>query len=434
MNYSLIKEIRARQVGGFVNDSGLFRPEVAEHRRTRLYGEIVLTQPISTRLMVLALFAIIAIAATWVSLGTYARIETVQGILVTDMPSAKVVAISPGVVIELNAKEGQVVKQGDRLAVINLDRSVASGTPVTGRSLDALEARRRLTQQQVGLARRRASSERERLNTVIGNAEQQALSFRDQITLQEQVVASNQQLFDQISKVVERGFVSKVDYERRRQTLIGSQQQLASLRQQLSARVSEASQARSQINSIAAETAQGAVEIESSLQGIAQQQAQLEGEQGYVITAPISGRITALQTAKGRTANPNVPMMVIVPEGSELKAELYAPTRAIGFVKKGQETRILFDAFPYQRFGSFGGKVESVSRTIIDPRETEVPIKLEEAVYRIAVKLDKQDVIAYGDKIDLQPGMTLNANVVLERQSFLSWLLQPLNAVLKRSA
>lgn len=417
-----------------MNDSGLFRPEVAEHRRTRLYGEIVLTQPISTRLMVMALFAIIAIAATWVSLGTYARIETVQGILVTDIPSAKVVAVAPGVVIELDAKEGQVVKQGDRLAVINLDRSVVSGTAVAGRSLDALELRRKLTQRQLGLAQNRASSERERLNTVIGNAEQQALSFRDQIVLQEQVVASNQQLFDQISKVVERGFVSKVDYERRRQTLIGSQQQLASLRQQLSARISEASQARSQINSIAAETAQGAVEIESSLQGIAQQQAQLEGEQGYVITSPISGRITALQTAKGRMANPNVPMMVIVPEGSELKAELYAPTRAIGFVKKGQETRILFDAFPYQRFGSFGGKVESVSRTIIDPRETEVPIKLEEAVYRIAVKLDKQDVIAYGDKIDLQPGMTLNANVVLERQSFLSWLLRPLNAVLKRSA
>jgi membrane fusion protein len=217
-------------------------------------------------------------------------------------------------------------------------------------------------------------------------------------------------------------------------TLISSQQQLAGLQQQLSARMSDAEQARSQIVSISAETAQGAVEIQSSLQGIAQQQAQLQGEQAYVITAPIAGRITTLQTAVGRTANPNVPLMVIVPDGSELKAELFAPTRAIGFVKPGQETRILFDAFPYQRFGSFGGKVERVSRTIIDPRETEVPIKLEEAVYRVNVRLEAQKVDGYGEAVPLQPGMTLMANIVLERQSFLDWLLQPLNAVTKRTA
>lgn len=412
----------------------MFREEVAEYRRTRLHGEVVLTLPMSTRIMVGALFTIIAMSLTWVVLGTYARIETVPGILVTDAPSAKIMATIPGIVTELSAREGQLVEKGERLAVINLDRRVQSGQVVAGRSLDALEARRKLTLRQIIWGEKRASAERERLNSIIGSSVMQSISLREQIVLQEQVVASNQQLFDQISKVVERGFVSKVDYERRRQTLLSSQQQLAGLRQQLSARMAEADQARAQISSITAQTAQGVVEIETSLQGIAQQQAQLEGEQGYVITAPISGRVTALQTATGRTAIPNVPLMVIVPEGSALRAELYAPTRAIGFVKKGQETRILFDAFPYQRFGSFGGKVDHISRTIIDPRETEVPLKLEEAVYRIAVTLDKQDVTAYGDKIDLQPGMTLQANIVLERQTFLSWLLQPLNAVLNRSA
>lgn len=412
----------------------LFREEVSEHRRTRLHGEVVLTQSLSTKIMVLALFAVIAIAATWISLGTYARIETVPGILVTDIPSAKVVAIAPGVVTELTAKEGQLVKQGDRLAVINLDRKVAGGAAVADRSLDALEIRRNLAEQQIGLSQRRASAERDRLNTVIGNAEQQAMSLREQIVLQEQVVASNQQLFDQISKVVDKGFVSKVDYERRRQQLISSQQQLAGLKQQLSARMADADQARSQMASITAESAQSANDIQSNLQGLAQQQAQLEGEQAYVITAPISGRITALQTAQGRTVNPNVPLMVIVPDGSKLKAELFAPTRAIGFVKPGQETRILFDAFPYQRFGSFGGRIEAVSQSIIDPRETEVPIKLEEAVYRVNVRLDAQMVEGYGEAVALQPGMTLRANIVLERQSFLDWLLQPLNAVTKRTA
>jgi membrane fusion protein len=383
--------------------------------------------------MVGALFAIIVIAGLWVALGTYARIETVPGILSTDIPSAKVIATMPGVVTELNAQEGQLVKQGDRIAVINLDRRAATGENVASRGLEAVAIRRQLTQAQVGLSSRRAAAEQERLNTIISSADQQAISLREQIGLQEQVVASNQNIFDQIAKVVERGFVSKVEFERRRQTLISSQQSLASLHQQLSGRMAEAGQARTQIISIAVESAQGVSELESSLQGLAQQQAQLEGEQGYIINAPIAGRITALQTAKGRTVNPNLPLMVIVPEGSKLKAELYAPTRAIGFVRKGQETRILFDAFPYQRFGSSGGKVQSVSRIVIDPREAEVALKLEEAAYKVTVLLDRQVVDAYGERVTLQPGMTLQANIVLERQSFLQWLLKPLNAVLKRT-
>jgi membrane fusion protein len=413
---------------------GLFREEVSEYRKARLHGEVVLTQPLSTRIMVSALFGIIAVVGTWVSLGTYSRIETVLGILVTDIPSAKVVAIAPGVVTALTAKEGQFVNKGDRLAVINLDRKVEAGSAVAGRSLDALEARRQLTEQQIELSQRRASVERARLNSIVDNATQQSVSLRQQIALQKQVVKSNQQLFDQISNVVERGFVSKVDYERRRQQLISAQQQLAGLEQQLSARIGDADQARSQILNISVETAQGANEVQSSLQGIAQQQVQLEGEQGYVISAPISGRITALQTALGRTVRQDVPLMVIVPDNSQLRAELYAPTRAIGFVKNGQETRILYDAFPYQRFGSFAGKIMSVSRSIIDPRETEVPIKLEEAVYRVSVSIERQDIEGYGASVPLQAGMTLKANIVLERQSFLDWLLQPLNAVSKRTS
>jgi membrane fusion protein len=130
---------------------------------------------------------------------------------------------------------------------------------------------------------------------------------------------------------------------------------------------------------------------------------------------------------------PATPMMIIIPEGSRLHAEIYAPTRAIGFVKPGQEVRLLYEAFPYQRFGSFQGKVTRVSRTVIDPRELTAPLKAEEPVYRIEVALDRQSVEAFGDRLALQPGMTLSANLILDRRSFLDWLLQPLNAVMMRS-
>lgn len=411
----------------------LFRSEVVQAGRDRLHGEVVFTQPLSTKLFASALFAIIAIAAVWISVGTYARIETVPGILVTDVPSAKVVPQQPGVVVDLKVKEGDIVEKGDPLLVIDSDRETVAGGEVAGRSIGAIEQRKQLMQTQMALAGSRAAAERSRLATVISAAEEQVRSLSEQIALQEQVVASNKQIFDQISAVVERGFVSKVEYERRRQTLLSSQQTLANLRQRRTASLSDAAQARSQLDSVAIDAEQGISRLNESLQTMTAEQARLEGEQSYVVTAPISGRVTALATGQGRSATNSRPLMVIVPTDAKLTAELYAPTRSIGLVEKGKETRLLYDAFPYQRFGSFGGSVNSISRIAVDPRETEIPFPFEEPVYRVRVQLDEQTVNAFGEPAPLQAGMTLKANIVLERQSFLSWILQPLNAVLNRT-
>ena len=173
--------------------------------------------------------------------------------------------------------------------------------------------------------------------------------------------------------------------------------------------------------------------VRVSAESVAQQRAQLRGAQAYAIVAPISGRVAALQTALGRTVEPSVPLMEIVPEGSPLRAHVYVPTRAIGFVRLGQEVRLLYDAFPYQRFGSFNGRIVGIARTVIDPRQLAVPLRFEEPVYRIDVAPEAQTVGAYGERQPLQPGMTLTANLILDRRSFGDWLLQPLNAVLRRN-
>ncbi|WP_299196491.1 HlyD family efflux transporter periplasmic adaptor subunit [uncultured Erythrobacter sp.] len=411
----------------------LFRKEVVEATQDRLHGEVVFTQPLSTKLFAGALFVILAIAAIWVSVGTYARIETVPGILVTDIPSAKVIAPQPGVIVELNVVEGQLVDQGEILLVINSDRQTAAGGDVASRGIGAIEARRQLSEAQVVLAGSRASAERSRLTAMIASAEDQAASLGEQIALQEQVVASNQEIFDRVVEVVEQGFVSQVEFERRRQTLLSSQQSLASLQQRRSAHLSDATQARSQLASVNIDAAQGISQIQGNLQSMLSEQARLEGEQSYVIKAPIAGRVTALTTGEGRAAATARPLMVIVPTDAQLQAELYAPTRSIGFVEPGEETRLLYDAFPYQRFGSFEGRVASISRIAVDPRETEIPFPFEEPVYRVRVNLDQQRIEAFGEPAPLQPGMTLQANIVLERQSFLAWILQPLNAVLNRT-
>jgi membrane fusion protein len=136
-----------------------------------------------------------------------------------------------------------------------------------------------------------------------------------------------------------------------------------------------------------------------------------------------------LQATVGQFADPRQLQMEIVPTESVLQAELFVPTRAIGFVQPGQQVRILYDAFPYQQFGAYSGTVLSISQTILTRSDTSGPIELKEPAYRVKAALDRPDIDAYGKKIPLQADMLLRADIIIEKRSLISWLLDPLLSV-----
>jgi membrane fusion protein len=101
------------------------------------------------------------------------------------------------------------------------------------------------------------------------------------------------------------------------------------------------------------------------------------------------------------------------------------PARAIGFIEPRQPVRLAFDAFPFQRFGFYGGHVETVSRTLLRPAEVVGPIMLHEPSYRVTVVLDRQAITAFGRDFPLAADMTLKADIVFDRRSLMEWLLEP---------
>jgi membrane fusion protein len=115
-----------------------------------------------------------------------------------------------------------------------------------------------------------------------------------------------------------------------------------------------------------------------------------------------------------------------MPLDSPLQAVLFVPTRAIGFIRGGQKVRLLYDAFPFQRFGAYPGHVVSVSKTILAKGDVAAPIQLEEPAYKVIADLDRPDVDVHGQKILLQAGMLLRADILLEKRPLVRWLLDPI--------
>ena len=169
--------------------------------------------------------------------------------------------------------------------------------------------------------------------------------------------------------------------------------------------------------------------LESEHSRLEQQQLELQGRQQLLLSAPVAGRVTNLIAEPGKTIAAQQPLLTILPSGTALEAVLLVPTRAFGFVQPGQRTRLRFEAFPYQRFGIYEGEVTQTGQAILLPNELDIPVPIQEPVYRVAVALESQEIRAYGSSVPLQSGMLLSADIVLEQRSLLSWLLEPISSL-----
>lgn len=157
------------------------------------------------------------------------------------------------------------------------------------------------------------------------------------------------------------------------------------------------------------------------------------GQSTYVVTSPINGRVAALLPQPGQTLAAGGLVAIIVPQDSQLIAELYVPSRAAGFIREGQDVRLMYQAFPHQQFGAGTGRIVDMGGAILNPGDISSPgIPLAEPVFRTRVELTNDYVEAYGERIPLQPGMVLTADIVIDRRTLWEWLLDPLYAAGRR--
>jgi len=411
----------------------LFRREATEAQRQRLFGEVIVAQPLSVALLGAFLVCIMLAVAGFVATGTYTRKETVNGFLQPDKGIVRIYAPSPGLVGELPVAEGARVEAGQLLARIRAERITAEGMPVNATMLATVRAQLQEISHRIALEERRLGGERRRLDARIEGLRDERAQLERQIGIQRELIDVAISNLEAIEKLTERGVISETEYKARQERVLGYRQELAGLEQRLAANRDQIRQAELERERLPMEAEQRLSELASTKASLERQQAELEGQGALAITAPLSGRVTALRAVEGARASANEPLMAILPEGGKLEAHLFVPTRAIGFVERGQEVQLSYDAFDYRRFGVYEGIVREVSATVLPPGEVMGPISLDQPAYRVTVSLSDQSVEAYGKTIPLQAGMTLTADIILERRTLVQWLLDPLRSLKGRS-
>ncbi len=412
----------------------IFRPEVLVARQNRLQGDVFLLQPVSVKVIAAILLLIVLLFAALLALGSYSRVERVQGYLSPSRGLVKIEAGRFGRLASLYVKEGQQVRAGDRLARIELMQRAEGGASPVDLSAEALASQRADAQSQIGLERDQSAAEATKLRSDALQLATTVASLEAQVQLQRRMIASAKDVYERIKIAAERGYVTTIAREQRFQELLAGQAEEQRLAQELARQRGELAKTRVRLSQVPGESAAKIARLRSERSAIDERSADLAQRREDVIVSPVSGRVVAINGASlGGSVTPGRSFLTILPTGSDMVADLFVPSRAAGFVAPGQEIRILYDAFPYQRFGSFPGTVETVGGSILSPGEVDAPFAITQPVYRVSARLDAQSITIGGQRIAVQPGMTLNANIVLERRSFLDWFLSPLRAVGARS-
>lgn len=443
------------------DDHLLFRSDVLHARSNASLGAIRLAQPLSAKVIAVVALAIAAAMLSFIVLGSVTKAARVAGITVPIAGQMALAAPDAGVLTHSHVREGDLVTEGQTLFEISTARHGSHGTvtELVGQQLairqGALDSERRLRMAHDEEKHRALAARLQNYDLELGQLEQE-------IVLAQRRQALNEASLNKFETLHSSGYVASSQVQQKQEDLIDATARLGSLaRSKVQLQASRAN--------VEAERAALGIALQTDLTQFQQQRATLtqqlaenNGRSSSVVTAPQAGKITTLNVQAGQSVRQGQPLAMLIPAGGtsssrqpasigpapdDLEVLLYAPSRTAGFVAPGQQVRIRYQAFPYQKFGLQTGVVTDVSQTPFAPGD--LPEHLSstilstaqknangsngrEALYRIKVRLARQSVLAYGQQRHLKPGMTVEADIVQDRRRIWEWIAAPALALTRQ--
>jgi hemolysin D len=397
----------------------------------------------------------LVITILWVTFGRIDVVASAPGRLI---PADNVKLVQPaeaGIVRAILVRDGQRVKKGQPL--VELDPTVSTaeavqaskaletaeldaarsrailaaldgrglvftappGTPADVAATQAALARAQLDELLAGIGGH--SAERKIAAAARAEALVQTAKLTETLPLLDEQLAAHE-------KLLEKGYASKLKViEMRRQRLAAAKDRDIS--------IETANRASAQMAAAGSGFVQSRAEARSRILfelAKAESDAKLRREELTKATqrsslqrllSPVDGTVAQLAIHTiGGIVEPAKPIMVVVPSGGSLIAEVKVLNKDAGFVHAGQKVAVKLEAFPFTRYGTVPGRIESVSSDAVEDEKMGL-------VYTSRILLSRGTVNRGSAAVSLTPGMAVTADIKTGRRSILSYLLSPIDVV-----
>lgn len=397
---------------------------------------------------------LLVVALAWSYFGRIDIVAVANGKISTEGSTKIIQPAVSGVVTSINVHEGQRVKKGETLLVLDkttaekdvatanqslntarVERDILRRLAVGGNTDEIInnaylpDETKAMLRQFAGSQTALSAARQQAVNGTISNYQQQ-LQFNQQAKNQLETNAQNlknrkaeieKQLpnANPVDKLRLQNELSNIDQRitsadsavlGQNQQLLQSQSALTQAQNQSQTQIAETNSAfNNQI--IAAE--KRIIELENNLVKAKQALAQT------TITAPVDGTVLSLTVKTiGGVVNAGQQLAQIVPEKVPLYVDAALDNQDVGFVKPGQRVVVKIATYPFQRYGYLEGTVENVSPDAIQDDKKGL-------IYKAKIKLN-DDKSSKQNQLKLLPGMSVSAEITTGQRRIIEFFLDPL--------
>jgi HlyD family type I secretion membrane fusion protein len=383
-------------------------------------------------------------------------------------------AETEGSVIEIRAKENQIVKKGDILAIIDNSRLETRKSQLES-NIEQANLQLKQIQAQITSQEHRISAEADRLNRTITSAEaelsRRRREYQDRlITTSAEVTESEANLRSvqaalnaAISKrnryqiVAHAGALSKnqleeaqVAVEQQQQAVQAAQARLQSVQAALNPSNAEVAIAKENIAQERATGQSTLANLRQEKEALIQQQIEIQQQQSRdrqelqqiekdlhqtAIKATADGILFQLNLRNtGQTVVSGEEIAQIAPSNSSLVAKALVPAQEISQVKTGQPSQLRISACPYPDYGTLKGLVSRISPDAIAPKNNANTTSANASVsitqnrgaafYEVTIEPESLTVGQGNNQCPLQLGMEGKADIISDEETVLKFLLR----------
>ena len=416
------------------------------------------------RALLLTVAALVGLLLVWAVFAKLDIIATADGRLVPLSFTKVVQPAEAGVVTEILVKDGEPVKAGQLLMRLDSRLSKAD-TAALGKDVALKQLTLRRIEAELAdrpfmpgknepvelylqvesqfRARRQAYldavlQETESLN----KARADLLGSQQVLAKLTQTLPSYRQSAEAYRKLVQEGFVGELAANEKSREAIEKEQDLkaqAANVQSLNISITQSerklaairSQYRSQLENERIETL---AVLNRSGQELEKSNVKAESMD---IRAPNDGVVKDMTTTtRGAVVAAGTLLMNIVPQDEPLQAEVLLRNEDVGFVALGQAVKVKVAAYPFQKYGMLDGKVEMVSADSADPKQQQQQGQAPTLTYRAIVRVNTNHLVsaATGERLALNPGMLISAEIHQGDRSVMEYLLSPVTKVAREAA
>ena len=366
------------------------------------------------KLIIMVALLTVVVLVTWAAFAKIDQVTRAKATVIASARTQEIQAAEGGVLTELMVKEGDEVKRGQLLLVLEEERAQAA-VDNSASKVAALEAKiTRLSAEMFDKPLAFSDSVKKYPEYVLNQTElynRRRQAIRQDVASLESMLRLAKQELSLNEPLLEHGDVSQAE-------IIKLRRQVADIEAQIS------NKRNKYFEEAQAELTKAQEDLQAEQEQLRERAQVLEEKRLY---APTDGKVNNIEvTTIGGVVKPGDIIMQILPTSSDLVVEAKVSPVDIAYVKEGQNASVKLDAYDYSIFGAMNGEVIYISPDTLMER-TE---RGEEPYYRVQIRIAGAQFAGRADEIVVRPGMTASVDIKAMERTVLSYLTKPITKTL----